>query len=67
MSTCPECYEDVGCTCIENKRIAQLEKAICVYQREEHGHIEWEDDETAIDEFLMRWNDETCDKESEGK
>ena len=26
MSTCPECYEDVGCTCQENKRIAELEK-----------------------------------------
>ena len=25
MSTCPECYEDVGCTCREEKRIAELE------------------------------------------
>ena len=25
MSTCPECFEDMGCTCEERKRIAELE------------------------------------------
>ena len=25
MSTCPECFEDTGCTCGEVKRIAELE------------------------------------------
>jgi hypothetical protein len=25
MSTCPECYEDTGCTCRENERIAEME------------------------------------------
>ena len=25
MSTCPECFEDTGCTCAEVKRIAELE------------------------------------------
>ena len=42
-------------------RIREIEGAICVYQRIENGHIEWEDDKTAVSEFLIRWNDETCD------
>jgi len=25
MSTCPECYEDTGCTCKQDKRITELE------------------------------------------
>ena len=26
MSTCPECYEDTGCTCVKNKKIKELEE-----------------------------------------
>jgi hypothetical protein len=25
VSTCPECFDDVGCTCKQDKRIAELE------------------------------------------
>ena len=28
MSTCPECYDDMGCTCNERKRIAELEALV---------------------------------------
>ena len=34
MSTCPECYDDIGCTCVENKKIKELERELAEAKKE---------------------------------
>ena len=34
MSTCPECYDDIGCTCVEDRKIKELEAELAMINAE---------------------------------
>jgi len=64
---CQDCLEDEQCTCpdpceVHEERLEPdvrdrdaLYAAICVYCREEHGEIDWENDQHAVTWFLARY------------
>ena len=45
MSTCPECYDDIGCTCEEDRKIKQLERELAEARALAKSRLEqrWDD------------------------